>query len=194
VTGRSNPAPRAKFGRMHSGQRCLEKERSVTICRTGQFPKSTSARETSGNSRPSRSEMKSGTTTHRGMTSTGQRAVSHFPPTRLELRREKVGAGLLALDDPPLSRNFLFVSKNGSYCTPIQIHFLADSVAGQGFVTPRRSREICAEERAKKKYFIVRREYYIECSCGYKGPALDGACRDCGTWELSPDLMMKEDS
>ncbi len=75
-----------------------------------------------------------------------------------------------------------------------QIHFLADSLGGQGFVTPRRSREICAEERAKKRYFIVRREYYIECSCGYKGPALDGACRDCGTGELSPDLMTKENS
>jgi hypothetical protein len=64
-----------------------------------------------------------------------------------------------------------------------QIHFLADSLGGQGFVTPRRSREICAEERAEKRHFIVRREYYIECSCGYKGPALDGACRDCGTGE-----------
>ena len=74
-----------------------------------------------------------------------------------------------------------------------QIHFLADSVAGQGFVTPRRSREICAEERAKKRYFIVRREYYIECSCGYKGPALDRGCRECGTWQLSPELMAKEE-
>ena len=75
-----------------------------------------------------------------------------------------------------------------------QIHFLADSLGGQGLVTPRRSREICAEERAEKRHFIVRREYYIECSCGYKGPALDGACRDCGTGELSLDLMTKENS
>lgn len=75
-----------------------------------------------------------------------------------------------------------------------QIHFLADSLGGQGYVTPRRSREICAEERAKKRHFIVRRECYIECSCGYKGPALDGACRDCGTGELSWDLMTKENS
>src|SRR5271155_2449340 len=30
-----------------------------------------------------------------------------------------------------------------------QIHFLADSLGAQGFVTPRRSREICAEERKK---------------------------------------------
>jgi|HubBroStandDraft_2_1064218.scaffolds.fasta_scaffold10664_2 hypothetical protein len=74
-----------------------------------------------------------------------------------------------------------------------QIHFLADSLGAQGYVTPRRSREICAKERAKKRHVIIRREYYIECSCGYKGPALDGACRDCGTWELSQDLRTKEE-
>jgi hypothetical protein len=73
-----------------------------------------------------------------------------------------------------------------------QIHFLADSLGGQGFVTPRRSREICAEERSKVRHAIVRQEYYIECSCGYAGPALDGACRDCGTGELSWDLISKE--
>lgn len=74
-----------------------------------------------------------------------------------------------------------------------QIHFLADSLGGQGFVTPRRSREICAEERSKVKHVIVRREYYIECSCGYEGPARDGACRNCGSGELSWDLRVKED-
>ena len=75
--------------------------------------------------------------------------------------------------------------------TTSQMHFLADSLGGQGFVTPRRSREICAEERTKVRHVIVRREYYIECSCGYKGPALDGACRDCGTGELSWELKVK---
>lgn len=66
-----------------------------------------------------------------------------------------------------------------------QIEFLADSLGGQGLVTPRRSREICAAERSKVKHVIIRREYYIECTCGYKGPALEGACRECGTSELS---------
>jgi hypothetical protein len=75
--------------------------------------------------------------------------------------------------------------------TASQMHFLADSLGGQGVVTPRRSREICAAERSKVRHVIVRREYYIECSCGYKGPALDGACRDCGTAELSPELSVK---
>ena len=73
-----------------------------------------------------------------------------------------------------------------------QIHFLADSLGGQGLVKPRRSREICTEERSKVRHVIVRQEYYIECSCGYKGPALDGACRECGTGELSWDLMSKK--
>jgi hypothetical protein len=73
-----------------------------------------------------------------------------------------------------------------------QIQFLADSLGAQGLVTPRRSREICAKERTKVKHVIVRKEYYIECSCGYNGPALDGACRDCGTAELSWGLLVKE--
>jgi hypothetical protein len=62
-----------------------------------------------------------------------------------------------------------------------QIRFLADSMGGCGFVTARRSREICAEERAKVEHHILRREFYIECSCGYEGPALNGGCRQCGT-------------
>lgn len=73
-----------------------------------------------------------------------------------------------------------------------QIHFLADSMGGCGLVTPRRSREICAQERAKVEHQILRREFYIECSCGYEGPALDGSCRKCGTSTLSWDLRVKE--
>lgn len=75
-----------------------------------------------------------------------------------------------------------------------QVHFLADSLGGQGFVGPRRSREICAEERSRVRHVIVRQEYYIECSCGYQGPALDGACRECGTGELSSDLLAKRNN
>ncbi len=63
-----------------------------------------------------------------------------------------------------------------------QINFLADSLAGVGVVTPRRSRDICAEERAKQERatHIIRYEYYIECSCGYKGRSRDHACPKCG--------------
>jgi hypothetical protein len=63
-----------------------------------------------------------------------------------------------------------------------QINFLADSLAGMGVVTARRSRDICAEERsrAQREHRIIRYEYYVECSCGYKGPSKDHACRKCG--------------
>ncbi len=66
-----------------------------------------------------------------------------------------------------------------------QINFLADSLAGRGRISPRRSRDICEQERNKKERHIIRREYYIECTCGYKGPALDGGCRKCGTGKSS---------
>jgi hypothetical protein len=74
-----------------------------------------------------------------------------------------------------------------------QIAFLADSLGAQGAVTPRRSREICAEERTKKSHFIVRRDFYIGCTCGYEGPALKGACPDCGTMQLAEDLLSAEE-
>jgi len=64
---------------------------------------------------------------------------------------------------------------------PLQ-RFLADSLAGVGVVTPRRSRDICAQERAKRKraHHILRYEFYIECSCGYKGHSKNRACPKCG--------------
>jgi len=65
-----------------------------------------------------------------------------------------------------------------------RITFLADSLAARGVVTARTSRDICgkarAMERAKSPHRIVRKEFYVECSCGYKGPARDDACRKCG--------------
>ena len=62
-----------------------------------------------------------------------------------------------------------------------QVNFLADSLAGLGVVRPRRSRDICAAERAKaqREHHILRYEYYVECSCGYKGPSREHACRKC---------------
>jgi hypothetical protein len=65
-----------------------------------------------------------------------------------------------------------------------RINFMADSLAARGSVSSRRSRDICGRERARLKreqeHHIIRHEYYIECSCGYKGPARDNACRKCG--------------
>ncbi len=60
---------------------------------------------------------------------------------------------------------------------------------------PCTSRDICARERAserkKSPYKIVRHEYYVECSCGYKGPAHDNACRKCGAEiDFLPEVLM----
>jgi hypothetical protein len=61
-----------------------------------------------------------------------------------------------------------------------QIKYLADSLAAYGRVTAKRSREIVAKElakeKAKLKHRIVRREFYIVCSCGYEGPTYKGEC------------------
>jgi hypothetical protein len=64
-----------------------------------------------------------------------------------------------------------------------RINFLADSIAARGVVTPRRSRDICASERArvKRAHHVVRWEFYIECSCGYKGPSKEHGCPKCET-------------
>jgi hypothetical protein len=73
---------------------------------------------------------------------------------------------------------------------PLQC-FLADSLAGVGVVTPRRSRDICAQERAKEKraHHILRVEFYVECSCGYLGPSKGHACPKCGA-EISLPLSL----
>ena len=63
-----------------------------------------------------------------------------------------------------------------------RINFLADSLAARGVVTPRRSRDICAKERAKaqRTTHIIRYEFYVECSCGYQGTSRNHACLKCG--------------
>ena len=59
---------------------------------------------------------------------------------------------------------------------------LSDSLAGLGWISPRRSRDICERERAKGKraHHIIRYEFYVECSCGYKGRSRKYACPNCG--------------
>ena len=63
-----------------------------------------------------------------------------------------------------------------------QIKFLADSLAGWGEISPRRSRDLCAQARAHaaRETRILRYEFYVVCSCGYEGPSLDHACQQCG--------------
>jgi hypothetical protein len=92
--------------------------------------------------------------------------------------REQLGPGTI----PSLILKILRDPKFPKKRRQQQINFLADSLAAWGSVSPRRSRDICEEERRKetKAHHIIRREYYVECSCGYHGPAKDNTCRNCG--------------
>jgi hypothetical protein len=76
-----------------------------------------------------------------------------------------------------------------------QIKFMANSLAGRPNVEPRTARDICAkglaEEKARSPHTILRKEYYVECSCGFMGPALNDACRKCGAKiSLFPKLFL----
>jgi hypothetical protein len=63
-----------------------------------------------------------------------------------------------------------------------RIGFLSDSLGAEGAVSARRSRDICAAERHKvEPHQVLCREPYIECSCGYKGPARNGQCPNSPT-------------
>ena len=73
-----------------------------------------------------------------------------------------------------------------------QARYLADSLAALGQVSPRRSRDIVAEERNRVRHKIVRQDYYIACTCGYEGPALNGACKGCGTREVESGLLLSQ--
>jgi hypothetical protein len=65
-----------------------------------------------------------------------------------------------------------------------QINFLADSLAGRGWISARRSRDICEAERKRTIHHIIRQDFYIECTCGYEGPAYRKACPKCGAVSL----------
>jgi hypothetical protein len=65
-----------------------------------------------------------------------------------------------------------------------RIAFLADSLGGRPNISYRSSRDVCGRERAKQRakspHKVLCVEFYIECSCGYKGPSRNNACRKCG--------------
>ena len=71
-----------------------------------------------------------------------------------------------------------------------QINFLADSLAGREWISPRRSRDICEAERKKPIHHIIRQDFYIECTCGYEGPAYKKACPKCGAVSLELGLSL----
>jgi hypothetical protein len=87
---------------------------------------------------------------------------------------------------PRLARDILGVLGEKTFPTTAraQIRFLANSLAGRPNVEARTSRDICAkglaEEKTRSPHRILRKEYYVECSCGFMGPALNDACRKCG--------------
>jgi len=88
-----------------------------------------------------------------------------------ELLLQKAGLLLAALRDkqfPKRSRE-------------AQEKFIADSLAAEGRVSIRRSRDTVQATRSalRKQGKIIRREFYIECSCGYQSPALRDACPEC---------------
>ena len=70
-----------------------------------------------------------------------------------------------------------------------RIRYLADSLAGLGEVSPRRSRDICAYMRKHPATYIIRREFFIECSCGYEGLSLNECCPECGA--IVPGGLMR---
>lgn len=64
-----------------------------------------------------------------------------------------------------------------------QMRHFAESIAAPSFgyrgkISLRRSRDLCWKEREHGT--ILRVEYYIECSCRYKGPVKDQKCPRCG--------------
>jgi len=94
---------------------------------------------------------------------------------------------------PPLAALILKVLRDPRFQKRqrARINFLADSVARIGVVTPRRSRDICAKDRKEQTirdvaHRILRYEFYIECSCNYKGRSTDHACPECGAEILFP--------
>jgi hypothetical protein len=93
-------------------------------------------------------------------------------------------AGSYAIEFIPLADLILEVVRGPKFPKrkrKAQINFLADSIAGTGMLTPRSSRDICERERAriKKVHRILSYEYYIECSCGYKGHSQKHSCPRC---------------
>jgi hypothetical protein len=100
--------------------------------------------------------------------------------------RERLNLWLPAIPEWALEGKFPKTNLEG------KMRHLADSIAAEGFLTPRRCRDVCLEERKRQGQLgmILRREFYIECSCGYQGPAKGGGCLQCGTRRLSPEIEL----
>ena len=76
-----------------------------------------------------------------------------------------------------------------------RIKFLAESLAGLGRMSARRSRDVCSSERteARRATAIVRYSFRVECSCGYRGQSVNLSCAKCGARiPLDRDLGLLE--
>ncbi len=89
---------------------------------------------------------------------------------------------LLLLARPDLVLGWLREGKFPRQRREFLIRHLADSLAGEGLVSFRRSRDLAARQRQKEKKrgHITRVEFYVECTCGFKGVSRERACRRCG--------------
>ncbi len=109
-----------------------------------------------------------------------KQAFGKFPPQYLENEFHDFPLILKVVADPKFPKGR----------QDRQIQFLAESLAGGGFVSPRRARDICAKERKaakrKEEHRILRREFYIECSCGYKGVSREQNCPKCDARDREP--------
>lgn len=107
-------------------------------------------------------------------------AITRVPPFYREILKDRFAAILTWVREGKFPRKNL----------KRKMHHFADSIAADIFMSPRRSRDICSEERKRVQNAttLLCREFYIECTCGYRGPARRGSCRRCGTRRLSPGL------
>jgi len=106
--------------------------------------------------------------------------------TREDVIRSYEGAdiGAYALEFVQLADLILHVLNERKFpkqSRKAQINFLADSIGGHGVIAPRSSRDVCEKERARIKriHHILRYEFWVHCSCGYKGRSLNHACPKC---------------
>jgi hypothetical protein len=108
-------------------------------------------------------------------------AITKVPPFYREILKDRFAAILTWVREGKFPRKSL----------KRKMHHFADSIAADVFLSPRRSRDICSEERKRVQNatMLLCREFYIECTCGYRGPARRGGCRRCGTYRLSPPLQ-----
>ena len=101
-----------------------------------------------------------------------------FQGVAMDYYRER----LLGLARPGLILAWLREGKFPKRRREFLIGHLADSLAGEGLVSCRRSRDLVARQRRKERKLgrIIRVEFYVECTCGFKGVSRDRACRRCG--------------